>query len=337
MDAPDYSAFPYTNDHSWQDRSTLSNCCHILTDIPFSNILLSLIQPTYSCWTRYSECTGWISCILEWTFPLAYPCAQKSSLEGSSWSQSKVEIAQPGGQDSPQTGLSTHTHTLFWKHFCSSQPRASLWAGGAPPGLPLSTLRIYSFLFLASWNLTSFQTHLKYKSLSSLHQCSSAGLPAHSQYTPRSWQWPTSSLLGHLPSTPPTRFFPMIWPSWPFLGPARWSVLGALPADSCLASPSALRSLLIITLLSNSALLEGTNQITVSRLCYRGASVGQSVGCLPLARVMVSRSWNWDPCQTPCLVGSLLLPLPLPLPLSPLPTCALCSFSCSLSKKNSFF
>ena len=41
---------------------------------------------------------------------------------------------------------------------------------------------------------------------------------------------------------------------------------------------------------------------------------GSVVKWLPLAQVMISRSWDWAPHWAPCSVGSLLLPLPLPFP-----------------------
>ena len=45
-----------------------------------------------------------------------------------------------------------------------------------------------------------------------------------------------------------------------------------------------------------------------------GCLGGSVLGHLPSAQVMISGSWNGDPCWAPCSVGSLLLPLPLPLP-----------------------
>jgi len=56
------------------------------------------------------------------------------------------------------------------------------------------------------------------------------------------------------------------------------------------------------------------------------AWVAQSAGRLPLARIVISGSWDRSPCWAPCLVGSLLLPLPFPL------VCAL-SLAHSLSLK----
>ena len=46
----------------------------------------------------------------------------------------------------------------------------------------------------------------------------------------------------------------------------------------------------------------------------RGASVVQSVKPLPMAQVMIPKSWDGAPHPAPCSVGSLLLTLPLPLP-----------------------
>ena len=57
-----------------------------------------------------------------------------------------------------------------------------------------------------------------------------------------------------------------------------------------------------------------------------GAWVAQPVKHLPLAKVMILRSWNRVPHWAPCSVGSLLLPLP------PSAVCA-CSSSLSLSVK----
>lgn len=56
----------------------------------------------------------------------------------------------------------------------------------------------------------------------------------------------------------------------------------------------------------------------------RGAWVTQSVGSLPCSQVMISVSWDWDPCWVPCLVGSVLLSFS-PSALPP------CSFSLPLN------
>ena len=44
---------------------------------------------------------------------------------------------------------------------------------------------------------------------------------------------------------------------------------------------------------------------------WRDMGVAQSVKHLSSAQLMISGSWDWVWCQTPCLVGSLLLPLSL--------------------------
>ena len=55
----------------------------------------------------------------------------------------------------------------------------------------------------------------------------------------------------------------------------------------------------------------------------RGAWVAQSVKCLPLAQVMISRSWDQAFHWAPCSAKGLSLLLPLLLPLTLLPACAL--------------
>ena len=61
------------------------------------------------------------------------------------------------------------------------------------------------------------------------------------------------------------------------------------------------------------ALLQNLKKQTNKPNTGRGAWVAQSVKHLPLAQVVVTESWDQDPSQAPCSVGSLLLPLPLPL------------------------
>ena len=63
------------------------------------------------------------------------------------------------------------------------------------------------------------------------------------------------------------------------------------------------------------------------------AWVAQSVKHLPLAQVMISRSWDQIPCQDPGSEGILLLLLPLLLPLLILS----CACALSLSNKQNLF
>ena len=60
---------------------------------------------------------------------------------------------------------------------------------------------------------------------------------------------------------------------------------------------------------------------------FWGAWVAQSIKRLPLAQVMIPRSWDRTPHQAPCSVGSLLLPLHLSLLVFPLSL-----FLCQINK-----
>ena len=68
----------------------------------------------------------------------------------------------------------------------------------------------------------------------------------------------------------------------------------------------------------------------------RGTWVSQLVKPLPLAQVMISRSWDQAPGRAPCSVGSLLLPLPLLFPPLVL-TCVLCQINNPPQKKSELF
>ena len=54
---------------------------------------------------------------------------------------------------------------------------------------------------------------------------------------------------------------------------------------------------------------------------FLGHLGGSVIKRLPLAQVMISRSWDRAPHQAPSSSGNLLLPLPLPLPLLVLSLC----------------
>lgn len=84
-------------------------------------------------------------------------------------------------------------------------------------------------------------------------------LPSHSEYIPRSWQWPTSPrmwppgatspLLGPLPSSPWSGLHGRFW------SPPEMPVPGCSAHSTPAGSLSALMPLLIVTLWSNSTLL----------------------------------------------------------------------------------
>ena len=55
-----------------------------------------------------------------------------------------------------------------------------------------------------------------------------------------------------------------------------------------------------------------SKEIITMKVRIWGAWAPQSVKCLPVAQVMILRSWDQALCRASCSLGSLLLPLPLP-------------------------